>query len=252
MIIQSYDWYKKNNFHGIVICGLLHFNSMRTSWCEKVMTIAFADSKGLYRMREDDGCFLWNDEMIEGLAGEETLILNGKEIIAALEDIELPTGSTTIWDLPDGYEFRDENDNVIEAKQIVLEKKRPKYPQSYEECCKLLNIIMEIEVDSESYNPMLGDYELNLDTKIENFRRLLICRDAYWKIAGEEMGLGKPWEPDWNNDSQFKYIIICRRGNVNKDTYTAKNCILAFPTSEMRDAFYENFKELIEECKELL
>ena len=27
---------------------------------------------------------------------------------------------------------------------------------------------------------------------------------------------------------------------------------LAFPTEEMRDAFYENFKELIEECKELL
>jgi hypothetical protein len=28
--------------------------------------------------------------------------------------------------------------------------------------------------------------------------------------------------------------------------------LLVFPTSEMRDAFYENFKELIEECKELL
>ena len=25
-----------------------------------------------------------------------------------------------------------------------------------------------------------------------------------------------------------------------------------FPTAEMRDVFYENFKELIEKCKELL
>jgi hypothetical protein len=28
--------------------------------------------------------------------------------------------------------------------------------------------------------------------------------------------------------------------------------ILAFPTEEMRDTFYENFKDLIEQCKELL
>jgi hypothetical protein len=30
------------------------------------------------------------------------------------------------------------------------------------------------------------------------------------------------------------------------------NHILIFPTPEMRDAFYENFKKEIEECKELL
>ena len=30
------------------------------------------------------------------------------------------------------------------------------------------------------------------------------------------------------------------------------NKILVFPTIEMRDAFYDNFKELIENCKELL
>jgi hypothetical protein len=30
------------------------------------------------------------------------------------------------------------------------------------------------------------------------------------------------------------------------------NMTLTFPTEEMRDAFKENFDELIEECKELL
>jgi len=30
------------------------------------------------------------------------------------------------------------------------------------------------------------------------------------------------------------------------------NKILVFPTVEMRDAFYENFNELIEKCKKLL
>ena len=37
-----------------------------------------------------------------------------------------------------------------------------------------------------------------------------------------------------------------------KKEYSIQRCILAFPTAEMRDAFYENFKELIELCKELL
>ena len=115
------------------------------------------------------------------------------------------------------------------------------YPKTYEECYKIMGVKL-----SDCY---IQGYKSPL---LEDLQELLICRDAYWKIAGEEMGLGKPWEPDWNNDSQFKYIIICRRDNVNKDTYTAKNCILAFPTKEMRDAFYENFKKEIELVKELL
>ena len=28
-------------------------------------------------------------------------------------------------------------------------------------------------------------------------QKLIICRDVYWKIYGEQMGLGKPWEPDF-------------------------------------------------------
>ena len=31
-----------------------------------------------------------------------------------------------------------------------------------------------------------------------------------------------------------------------------EGAILSFPTEEMRDAFYENFKEQIEVCKEFL
>ena len=113
---------------------------------------------------------------------------------------------------PDGYEFHDENGNVINAKKIVLEKKKPKYPKSYKECCEVLGLDT-MENDASGYK-----HEL-----IIRFQELLIARDAYWKIAGEEMGLGKPWEHDF------------------------ANTLLVFPTEEMRHAFYENFKELIEE-----
>ena len=142
---------------------------------------------------------------------------------------------------PNGYIFKDENGNVINATKIVLEKKKKEYPKSYEECCEVLDWYHR-DYDRVGYKSEL----------LCKLQVLLLCRDAYWKIAGEEMGLGKPWKPDWKNDEQFKYIIICRRGCIIKDTYTAKDVILAFPTEEMRDAFYENFKELIESCKELL
>jgi hypothetical protein len=91
---------------------------------------------------------------------------------------------------------------------------------------------------------------------IQNFQKLLICRDAYWKIAGEEMGLGKPWEPDYDSGVD-KFGIVYFDNTIMKTCAIARwerhlNKILEFPTKEMRDAFYENFKELINECKELL
>ena len=140
------------------------------------------------------------------------------------------------WSLPDGFEFRDENDNVINASKIVLKKKKSKYPQNYEECCQYLGCDDKIKMQ------LIGQ-----------FARLINARNAYWKIAGEEMGLEKPWEPDWKKQDK-KYIISVFEDNViyfENETYN-HNTILAFPTEEMRDAFYEVFKELIDECKELL
>lgn len=86
---------------------------------------------------------------------------------------------------------------------------------------------------------------------LEKFQKLLLCRDMYWKIAGEEMGLKGPWEPNWN-ELNVKYIIVSFENKISKHFSLTQNYILAFPTEEMRDAFYENFKDLIEVCKKLL
>ena len=114
-------------------------------------------------------------------------------------------------------------------------RKKPKYPTTYEECCKNYS-------DNE---------KLKIGNLLCDLEQLIICRNAYWKIAGEEMGLGKPWEPNWTTLEgmpgifRFRYNIVC--GSI-KDYH----CLLVFPTEEMRDIFYENFKDLIEACKELL
>ena len=85
---------------------------------------------------------------------------------------------------------------------------------------------------------------------IGEFTRLINARNAYWKIAGEEMGLGKPWE---NSKYEVVYAICRDEGIiVKRDDYWGDTYAFEFPIREMRDAFYENFKELIEQCKELL
>ena len=151
------------------------------------------------------------------------------------------------FNLPDGYIFKDENGNVINATKIVLEKGN-KYPKTYEECCKVLGI----EGGRLMFNSKdITEYEENLVCKIGKLEHIIVCRDAYWKIAGEEMGLGKPWEPEWTDDSA-KYSIYTIKGELTKATSCYDGAILSFPTKEMRAAFYENFKELIESCKELL
>lgn len=117
-----------------------------------------------------------------------------------------------------------------------------KYPRTYEKCCEVLGCKPDIGFTG------LDDEEENL---YRNFIILKRCRDTYWKIAGEEMGLWKSWEPDLENEES--YCIYNYWGEIIKDKTTLLiNKILIFPTEEMRDIFFENFMDLIEKCKELL
>ena len=148
---------------------------------------------------------------------------------------------------PENYENEVElqlGDYEIEVRdgKTYAVKKKPKYPTTHEECCEVIGISQhDVEID------LPQPYQ----QKMFNLFKLRICRDAYWKIAGKQMGLGKPWEPDWN-ESKPKYTIVVLENKLVKHYALTLNYILAFPTEEIRDAFYENFKNEIEECKELL
>lgn len=162
------------------------------------------------------------------------------------------------WHPTDYLEFENNNDTwadevevnlgndyeiqVRDSKTFIVRKK-PQYPKTYKECCSVLNIPTD-----ECYIDI--DVPLDYNRLLSAFTELLICRDAYWKIAGEQMGLDRPWEPD---TCQIVYSIARCANEVVRynDTYGGL-FILEFPTKEMRDAFYENFKDLIEQCKELL
>ena len=132
------------------------------------------------------------------------------------------------------------------VKKVKMYK--PTYPTTIEGCYDVLKVPTEdryVEVD----NPVF------LNKLIISFTELLIARNAYWKIAGEQMGLDKPWEPDFGKSILFciYYYLYQNEFLLYQGQYdNSHNRILVFPTEEMRDAFYENFKYLIEQCKELL
>ena len=136
-------------------------------------------------------------------------------------------------DIPKGYEFF----GIDDDNKIVLAKKQPQYPKTHEECFNICfgnkhHIVQVVGLDD------LGDNK----ELFESFIKLKICRDAYWKIAVEE----KKGDIDY---------VICNVGGKIISTNipnSAYNHILSFPTEEMRNAFKENFKDLIENCKELL
>lgn len=110
-------------------------------------------------------------------------------------------------------------------------------PKTYAECCKVVNNGHLILTANECTIGYKG-------TILENFQKLLICRDAYWKLADS-------WQPDFSN-GEIKYAITYYNGKLIKDDCNWYNKVLCFPTEEMRDTFYDNFRELIEECKMLL
>lgn len=146
------------------------------------------------------------------------------------------------YKIPDDYEF----DVVVDGK-IILKSIKPKYPTTYEECCGVLKI-----PNDERYIDI--DVPLDYNKLLSTFTKILMCRKAYWKLAGEEMGLDKPWDSVYGCGEWGYWIGYDINANkiYCQDSRILLNHLLVFPNEEMRDAFYENFKDLIEQCKELL
>lgn len=138
------------------------------------------------------------------------------------------------YKIPEGFEF-----DKVENGEIILKPKKKVLPKTYEECCEVIGISRhDVEID------LPQPYQQNMF----NLFKLLICRDAYWKLADD-------WKPCWNGyngDSGLKYCIFQHGASLMRGDTISRGCILMFPTAEMRDTFYENFKDLILKCKEFL
>ena len=198
-----------------------------------IMTVDQINDKFKWYLMREDPLNCYTDEMIEGLVKEET-----KPIDFTIKATDTKGKVEVV--IPDGYSYVIENDKLY----FITEKKDVTYPKTYEECCKVLGV-SEFEYNHTGTKMW---YRHKLMATLDN---LMLCRDAYWKIAGEEMGLGKPWKPDWN-DTSIKYCLERDFDAIDKNVSNHKGHTFTFPTEEMRDAFKENFDPDIEICKEFL
>lgn len=164
--------------------------------------------------------------------------------------------NTKEW-LIDKLESLSQEDALQTISDLYNELHKPKYPKTYVECCGIIGFC---SASLDWNNPFCINrdthpYIKHLDILMESFCKLLICRDAYWKIYSKEMGLDKPWKPEFGKYIHYNISFYLFKGSflLYKGKYMdSDNRILVFPTEVMRDAFYENFNDLIEQCKELL
>lgn len=141
--------------------------------------------------------------------------------------------------IPEGYVF-----DRVENGEAILKKVGVELPKTWAACLNKPgsgNRLGEMEdLDCPS---SLNVVPKGMRKPMLALCQLLVCRNAWWKWLG--------WEPDWKENDE-KYCIIVSKDTTETAISFYVNYILAFPTSEVRDRFFETFRDLIEEAKELL
>lgn len=118
-----------------------------------------------------------------------------------------------------------------EQRDWVNCKIKPQFPTTIDRCSELL----DLSVDGEDW------YK---EDKIGALRKLLIARDAWWKMDND-------WKPDWKG--VYDCTIATYKDKVKKNnSFIYANRILTFRTPEIRDKFLDTFRDLIEQCKKLI
>lgn len=278
--IRNIDWYEQmlsipsklvwqnkltEDFIGIW-CGSHVFRKEMREFCGMVMTIQEVGID-FYLMEEDRMGYEFTDEMI---AGEDvSWMYDGKLVAERFGDVGIK-GDISLCEekyntlcinsemCADRVELKvsPEFDIKEEDGKWFAVKRRSRYPQSFEECCEVLDMPSYYKLRYSTYEHGYHEYTTSKDlgvlqSELDTFGKLIICRNAYWLTAGREMELGDMWEPDWSDDCR-KFSIVVEGNEILADVCLRRNRILVFPTEEMRDEFLKVFRKDIEECKEFL
>lgn len=133
-----------------------------------------------------------------------------------------------------GYSWSDEMfERLIEPLEVYAMTKDVRHlPKGVAECARVLGIDADI----------IGGYGAPL--LFTEFQKLIMCRNAYWKLADD-------WKPDYKNREK-KHCIVMRCDKVSVATTIEANRIFSFPTPEMADTFKKNFVLQLDYCRELL
>lgn len=155
---------------------------------------------------------------------------------------------TITFNIPEGYVIDKENSTNT---NIVLKLIEPIRVRTWEEYCKKIRGKISYYIDPSSgitlstfgNCPFLSEFETEEGVKaFEAYGKLIKLRKQW---IGE-------WKPNWANESQRKYVIFNYAGEVVRDISLSTAHCLSFPTLEMREEFFECFKDYLEQAKDLI
>ena len=155
---------------------------------------------------------------------------------------------TITFNIPEGYVIDKENSTDT---NIVLKLAESTRVRTWEEYCEKMKGKISYYMDPSSgitisifgNCPFLSEFETEEDA---------IAFAAYSKLLKFRKNWIGEWKPNWANDSQKKYVICNYAGIVAKDLLFSTGHCLSFPTPEMRDEFFDCFKDYLEQAKDLI
>lgn len=150
-------------------------------------------------------------------------------------------------EVPEGYKaVYDKETQKVEIVKVEL-------PKTWKEFCGD-NPIKKNEYFIDEYGEITYAAEKHRATNLKNIlpnketakaflalMQLIQLRDCY----------RQGWTPDWKDGSK-KHCIVAYDSYMLKETYLKLNTTLSFQSEEIRDEFLNNFKDLIEQAKELI
>lgn len=162
-----------------------------------------------------------------------------------------------IINIPEGYEIDKEQstERQIVLKKITLKKsvlKKIERPRTWEEYCEKMkgkdcyyvnNFYNEVKSSLFGDTPLMEEFDNKEDA---------VAFDAFCKLRKMRKDWVKDWKPDWTNIYQPKYAIANSSNKLVDCTCREISHPLSFPTEEMRDEFFNCFKDYLEQAKSLL
>jgi hypothetical protein len=139
--------------------------------------------------------------------------------------------------------------DIQQAKKLGILKEKDTRCKSWEEFKLKYKNSRGYNIDSltyEIYNPLnpisvCEQLTENEAIAISAFSKLL-------KLRRDWIGT---WEPNWHN-SENKYCISVCETHIKVNSFCAIQQTFSFPTREMAEEFLKCFKDLFEQCKNLI
>ena len=148
--------------------------------------------------------------------------------------------------IPQGWEI-----DKVDGNKIILKEDKKYLPKTWEECIAKIKDLECIDrnscIDTATFSDdvasnHINDIPIGLGKPMLALCQLLVCREVY----------RQGWKPNWKDDKEIKYCIERVENYIIKEMYGLTAKVLAFQSAEIRDEFLENFRDLIEEAKELI